>query len=155
MSLFSTSAALRPSHCLLLRVASGPTLLTGIPHPMSPLRVKSRLEGNGGSWCRAETPERPRVSQADNATSPRGLCFSPSFFVFWSRRSAGTIAHTNRRGSLPRSHTCVPLAQCQGRTHWTLPEDGPSRGQAAGSDNDEAHGHEVDTDRHSPLSENR
>jgi hypothetical protein len=54
---------------------------------------------------------------------------APSFFVFWSRRSVGTIAHTTRRGSLPRSHTCAPLAQCQGRTHWTLPEECPSRGK--------------------------
>src|SRR6266404_2650854 len=32
MSLFSTSAMLRPSNCLLLRLTSGPMLLTGIPH---------------------------------------------------------------------------------------------------------------------------
>ena len=35
MSLFSTSATLRPSRCLLLRLASGPMLLTGILHLMS------------------------------------------------------------------------------------------------------------------------
>src|SRR5258708_32567171 len=38
MSLFSTSATLRPSHCLLLGPASGPMLLTGIPHLMSVAR---------------------------------------------------------------------------------------------------------------------
>ena len=62
-------------------------------------------------------------------------------------RLAGAISHTNRRGSLPRWRTCVPLLQCRGKR--PLPEDGPSRGQAAGSDNDEGHGHEVDTGRHS------
>ena len=86
------------------------------------------------TWAGATT--RPR-SAATKALTPK------------------VIFDTGRRGLLPRSHTCAPLAQCQGRTHWTLPEDGPSRGQTAGSDNDEARGHEGDKSRHSPASENR
>ena len=82
---------------------------------------------------------------------PRGLCFSAVVLCLLGL----SISHTNRQGSLQRWRTCVPLAQCHGRTRWPLPEAGPSREQAAGSDNDEAHGHEVDTGRHSPPSENR
>src|SRR6266566_1302774 len=92
--------------------------------------------------------------QADNATSPRGLCFSAVVLCLLVPGVLPALSLIPTDEDCFRdSHTCAPLAQCQGRTHWTLPEDGPSRGQAAGSDNDEAHGHEVDTDRHSPLSE--
>src|SRR5258708_16318078 len=76
MSLFSTSAALRPSHCLLLRLASGPTLLTGIPHLMSPLRVKADLRGMAAPGAERKLRSDRVCPQADNATSPRGLCFS-------------------------------------------------------------------------------
>jgi hypothetical protein len=86
---------------------------------------------------------------------PRDLCFSAVVLCLLVPASRRTISHTNRQGSLPRWRTCVPLAQCHGRTRWPLPEAGPSREQAAGSDNDEAHGHEADTGRHSPPSENR
>src|ERR1700692_1325313 len=55
MSLFSTSATLRPSHCLLVRRASGPMLLTGIPHLMSVAR-QSRHFGRTPANRRSREP---------------------------------------------------------------------------------------------------
>jgi len=85
--------------------------------------------------------EPEREPQPDRSGLER-LGIPPDYLSYQPTRIASAMAYLRASRSMSRQDA---LAFARS---W-------SREQAAGSDNDEAHGHEVDTGRHSPPSENR
>src|SRR5882672_9608971 len=69
---FSTSTTLRPSRCFLLRLASGPTLLTGIPHLNA--TIKTRHIGTRRCNPRRVHPYRICSDAAHPRCIKRGQC---------------------------------------------------------------------------------